>query len=110
MKIEITRTHFLSDIFAVVAVVVNTIKNAPETHIPFTRVQGKFWNGRIFYLCNSFTRNRANSVRDCRTVYKSSYENLHGSPGAVKRKNAGCVQVFVRSKICPERRVNLVNS
>ena len=44
------------------------------------------------------------------TVYKSPYENLHGSPGPLKTKNAGCVQVFVRSKICPYPRVNLANS
>ena len=112
MKFEITRTHFLSDIFAVVAVVVNSLlkMDLKLTYRLRARVRGKFWNGRIFYLCNSFTRNRANSVRDCSTVYKSPYENLLGSPGPVKRKNAGCVQVFVRSKICPERRVNLANS
>ena len=78
----------------------HSIKNGPETHIPFTRVRDKFLNGRIFYLCNSFTRNRANSVRDCSTVYKSPYQNLHSSPGPVKTKSAGCVQAFVRSKIC----------
>ena len=86
------------------------IKNGPETHIPFTRVRDKFLNGRIFYLCRSFTRNRANSVWLCSTVYKSPYKNFPGSPGPVKTKNAGCVQVFVRSKICPEPRVNLANS
>ena len=82
--------------------VVNTLlkMDGPETHIPFTRVRNKFLNRRIFYLCNSFTRNRANSVRDCSTVYKSPYQNLHSSPGPVKTKSAGCVQAFVRSKIC----------
>ena len=69
-----------------------------------------FWTEEFFYLCNSFTRNRANSVRDCSTVYKSPYENLHSSPGPVKTKNAGCVQVFVRSKNCPDPRVNSANS
>ena len=61
-------------------------------------------------MCRSFTRNRANSVWLCSTVYKSPYKNFPGSPGPVKTKNAGCVQVFVRSKICPDPRVNLANS
>ena len=31
----------------------------------------KFLNGRIFYLCSPFTRNRANSVTYCSNVYRS---------------------------------------
>ena len=33
----------------------------------------KFVNGRIFYVCKPFTRNRANSVTDCSAVYTSPY-------------------------------------
>ena len=105
MKIEITRTHFLSDIYSVVAVVLNTVKNGPETHIPFTRVRDKFLNGRTFYLCNSFTRNRTNSVRDCSTVQYCLQESIRklarfsGSLENEKRR--------MRASFCPFKNLSI---
>ena len=49
MKIEITRTHFLSDIFAVVAVVVNTLL---KMHLKLTyrlrEFRANFWTDEFF--------------------------------------------------------------
>ena len=51
MKIEITRTHFLSDIFAVVAVVVNTLL---KMHLKLTyrlRESGANFGTDEFFTC-----------------------------------------------------------
>ena len=114
MKIEITRTHFLSDIYSVVAVVLNTLLKM-DLKLTY-RLHGSgtnFWTDETF-TCATRLHGTVQILSEIAvlfsTVYKSPYENLHGSPGPLKTKNAGCVQVFVRSKICPYPRVNLANS
>ena len=54
--------------------------------------------GRIFDLCNPFTRIAANSVTDCCTVRRSKICTVPRVPFT----KGGSVQVFVRSKICPD--------
>ena len=38
---------------------------------PVYKGPDKVLNGQIFYFCNPFTRNRANSVIDCNTCRRS---------------------------------------
>ena len=83
----------------------HSVKNGPETHIPFTRVRDKFLNGRTFYLCNSFTRNRTNSVRDCSTVQYCLQESIRklarfsGSLENEKRR--------MRASFCPFKNLSI---
>ena len=57
--------------------------------------------GRIFYLCNPFTRNPANSVTDCSTVYRSKTCTVLWE--SCKRKADPCKflsdQIFVQTPV-----------
>ena len=56
-------------------------------------------NERIFYLCNPFTRNRANSVTDCNTVCRSKTSTFPRVP--CKRKARDTCRYLSVQKHCP---------
>ena len=66
---------------------------------PVNTSPDKILNERIFYLCNPFTRNRANSVTDCNTVCRSKTSTFPRVP--CKRKARDPCRYLSVQKNCP---------